>query len=121
MPRGQDVSSWTGPAFFRTAGVPIVAGRGFTDADRAGAQGVVVVNRTMAAKFWPNESPLGKRFHFHGKPPVATREEALAAAQALALRVLADKLEHGEAPAAPLDLSFVVNALDHLARLQGLP
>ena len=40
----------------------------------------------------------------------ATREEALAAAQALALRVLADKLEHGEAPADPLDLSFVVNA-----------
>ncbi|HEV3075426.1 MAG TPA: type II toxin-antitoxin system HicB family antitoxin [Thermoanaerobaculia bacterium] len=39
-----------------------------------------------------------------------TREEALAAAQALALRVLADKLEHGEAPAAPLDLSFVINA-----------
>jgi predicted RNase H-like HicB family nuclease len=39
-----------------------------------------------------------------------TREEALAAAQALALRVLADKLEHGEAPAVPLDLSFVVNA-----------
>jgi predicted RNase H-like HicB family nuclease len=40
----------------------------------------------------------------------ATREETLAAAQALALRVLADKLEHGEASAVPLDLSFVVNA-----------
>jgi predicted RNase H-like HicB family nuclease len=40
----------------------------------------------------------------------ATREEALAGAQALALRVVADKLEHGEAPAFPLDLSFVVNA-----------
>jgi predicted RNase H-like HicB family nuclease len=40
----------------------------------------------------------------------ATREEALASAQALALRVVADKLEHGEAPAVPLDLSFVINA-----------
>jgi predicted RNase H-like HicB family nuclease len=40
----------------------------------------------------------------------ATREAALAAAQALALRVVADRLEHGEAPAVPLDLSFVVNA-----------
>ncbi|HEV3075427.1 MAG TPA: ABC transporter permease [Thermoanaerobaculia bacterium] len=58
------------PAFFRTVGVPLVAGRAFTDADRAGAQPVVIVNRTMAEKFWPNESPLGKRFHFHGKPPV---------------------------------------------------
>lgn len=40
----------------------------------------------------------------------ATREKALAAAQALALRVVAEKLENGEAPAVPLDLSFVVNA-----------
>ena len=40
----------------------------------------------------------------------ATREEALAAAQALALRVLADKLEHGEVPSAPVDVSFAVAA-----------
>jgi predicted RNase H-like HicB family nuclease len=39
----------------------------------------------------------------------STRDEALAAAQALALRVLADKLEHGEATV-PLDLAFVVPA-----------
>ena len=40
----------------------------------------------------------------------STRDEALASAQALALRVVADQLEQGEAPAAPLALSFVVNA-----------
>lgn len=40
----------------------------------------------------------------------ATRDEALTGAQALALRVVADRLEHTETPAAPLDLSFVVNA-----------
>jgi predicted RNase H-like HicB family nuclease len=39
----------------------------------------------------------------------ATREEGLAAAQALALRVVANKLEHGEAPAVPLNLSFIFN------------
>ena len=38
----------------------------------------------------------------------ATREEALAAVQALALRVLADRLEHGEAvPEQLLNVSFV--------------
>jgi predicted permease len=58
------------PDFFRTVGVPIVAGRGFTDADRAGAQGVAIVNRTMAQKFWPNQSAIGRRFHFHGKPGI---------------------------------------------------
>jgi predicted RNase H-like HicB family nuclease len=39
-----------------------------------------------------------------------TREEALAAAQALALRVLADKLEHGEVPPEPVAVSFAVAA-----------
>jgi macrolide transport system ATP-binding/permease protein len=58
------------PAYMRTVGVPIVAGRGLTDADRAGTQPVVVVNRTMAEKFWPRQSALGKRFHFHSQPAV---------------------------------------------------
>ncbi len=58
------------PTYFHTVGVPLVAGRGFADADRAGAQRVVIVNRTMAEKFWPGRSALGKRFHFHGQPAV---------------------------------------------------
>jgi predicted RNase H-like HicB family nuclease len=37
----------------------------------------------------------------------ATEAQALASAQALALRVLADRLEHGEAEAGPLAVSFV--------------
>lgn len=39
-----------------------------------------------------------------------TREDALASAQALALRVLADKLEHGEAPVELMDIAFVLAA-----------
>jgi predicted RNase H-like HicB family nuclease len=40
----------------------------------------------------------------------ATEAEALASVQALALRVLADRLEHGEADAGPLAVSFVPHA-----------
>jgi predicted RNase H-like HicB family nuclease len=40
----------------------------------------------------------------------ATRGEALAAAEALALRSLADNLEHGEVPPEPVDVSFAVAA-----------
>jgi predicted RNase H-like HicB family nuclease len=36
----------------------------------------------------------------------STRDQALAGAQALALRVLADRIEHGELPPGSLDLSF---------------
>lgn len=40
----------------------------------------------------------------------SNRDDALHAAQALALRVLADKLEHGEAPVELVDVSFVLAA-----------
>jgi predicted RNase H-like HicB family nuclease len=40
----------------------------------------------------------------------STEAQALASAQALALRVLADRLEHGEADAGPLAVSFVPHA-----------
>jgi predicted RNase H-like HicB family nuclease len=39
-----------------------------------------------------------------------TREDALAKCQALALRVLADRIEHGEAPVGELAVSFVAAA-----------
>jgi predicted RNase H-like HicB family nuclease len=37
----------------------------------------------------------------------STREQALAAVEALALRVIADRLEHGEAAPQPLELAFI--------------
>src|SRR5690606_7509345 len=49
------------PAFFAALRLPIVAGRGFTDADRDGAPRVTVVNEALARRLWPDENPLGKR------------------------------------------------------------
>ena len=47
--------------FFATMGMRLLQGRTFSDADRAGAPDVVIVNETMAAQLWPGESPIGKR------------------------------------------------------------
>ena len=47
--------------FFRTLGMRIVNGRGFAEADRAGAPGVLVVSQEFARKFFPGESPVGKK------------------------------------------------------------
>ena len=47
------------PDFFRTVGVPLVAGRDFTATDSAGAPRVVIVNETMKQKFWPAGSAAG--------------------------------------------------------------
>ncbi|MCZ6918764.1 MAG: ABC transporter permease [Gemmatimonadetes bacterium] len=51
------------PDFFRTLGMPIVRGRGFTDADRADGGLVVVVNQRLAEQVWPGEDPIGKSLY----------------------------------------------------------
>jgi putative ABC transport system permease protein len=49
------------PGYFETMHTPLIAGRGFTDADNAGDRDVVVVDQLLAAKAFPNESAIGKR------------------------------------------------------------
>ena len=49
------------PEFFDTLALPIVRGRTFTAADRAGAPDVAIVNETMARRLWPDMDPIGKR------------------------------------------------------------
>ncbi len=49
------------PDYFSTLGITIVRGRAFTERDDERAPAVIVINETMAAKYWPGEEPLGKR------------------------------------------------------------
>ncbi|HEX5601996.1 MAG TPA: ABC transporter permease [Pyrinomonadaceae bacterium] len=49
------------PGYFTAMGVALLAGRDFTDADDMDHPGVVIINEAAAKRFWPNESPLGKR------------------------------------------------------------
>ena len=48
------------PSYFRTMGIPLLAGREFTDADNATGKRVMVINETMARQYWPRETPLGQ-------------------------------------------------------------
>jgi predicted permease len=57
------------PGFFTALGVPLLAGRVFTDQDGPGAVKVAVVDEEMVRRFWPHESPLGKRLSFDRKKP----------------------------------------------------
>jgi predicted permease len=52
--------------YFRTMGVSILEGRGFTDDDRVDTPRVAVVNETFARRFWPGESAVGKTFRTRG-------------------------------------------------------
>jgi putative ABC transport system permease protein len=60
------------PSYFTTIGTPIVRGRGFTTADREGATRVVMLSRSAARYYWPNDDPIGKRLSFEGGPGVFT-------------------------------------------------
>ncbi|HXX24819.1 MAG TPA: ABC transporter permease [Terriglobia bacterium] len=49
------------PDYLRAQGVPLLRGRDFTEADRAGSQGVVLTSALAARKWWPGQDPIGKR------------------------------------------------------------
>jgi predicted permease len=57
-----------GADFFHTLGVPILAGRDFTDADTAASPKVAIVNELFAKRFLPNENPLGH--HLSWRDPI---------------------------------------------------
>jgi putative ABC transport system permease protein len=54
------------PGYFNALGVPLVSGRFLDERDARGADLAVVINETMARRFWPNEDPLGRRFAIGG-------------------------------------------------------
>jgi putative ABC transport system permease protein len=49
------------PGYFRVLQISLTSGRLFTDDDRDGGHLVAIVNETLARRFWPEESALGKR------------------------------------------------------------
>ncbi|HQR35073.1 MAG TPA: ABC transporter permease [Blastocatellia bacterium] len=55
--------------FLEAMQIPLLAGRGLTSRDDANSPRVAVVNQTFANKYFPNESPIGKRFAFDPQKP----------------------------------------------------
>jgi predicted permease len=48
------------PEYFETARVRLVEGRSFDERDRVGSTQVVIINQTLAGRFWPGQSPIGR-------------------------------------------------------------
>ena len=49
------------PNYFETIGIPFIKGRLFDDHDQPNTPPVVIINQTMARRFWANEDPIGKQ------------------------------------------------------------
>lgn len=57
------------PNYFHTMEIPLLQGRDFTEQDTAEAQPVVIINETLAKRFFPGEDPIGKQLRItYGKP-----------------------------------------------------
>jgi putative ABC transport system permease protein len=62
-----ELTDWryASPNYFAALGAPIVAGRGFTDGDRAGSPPVAVVSEQFARRFFKGSSPLGRHIRVY--------------------------------------------------------
>ena len=56
----------TTPGYGAALGIPLLRGRAFTEADRADAPAVALVNRALAERLWPGQDPLGKQIKYGG-------------------------------------------------------
>ena len=56
-----------GPRYLETVGIPLLRGRTLSETDQPNTPIAVVVNETMAKKFWPEQDAIGKRFKFFGQ------------------------------------------------------
>ena len=76
FPEGHEASNGTtgtfvvcdtiGPGYLSTMNIALHRGRDLGEADKMGAPLAVLVNETMAKRFWPNEEAVGRRFKFYG-------------------------------------------------------
>jgi predicted permease len=60
------------PGYFSTLGIPMRKGRVFTDDDRLGTDRVVVIDKNLAATYWPGQDPIGKRIRGGSSAPWVT-------------------------------------------------
>jgi predicted permease len=60
------------PDYFSAMGTPLLRGRNFLYSDTASSQSVVIVNATMAKRYWPGENPLGKQLSLGNSPSKMT-------------------------------------------------
>ena len=66
---GEDMNidlNMVGADYLHTLQIPLISGRDFTEQDRADSPKVVIVNQTLAKRFWPGQDATGHRLRMWG-------------------------------------------------------
>jgi putative ABC transport system permease protein len=74
---GVDQAAWirrVTPGYFETMGIPLVAGRDFAASDGPDDARVVIINQTFAARYFPNQNPVGRRINVNNPSDPVWRE-----------------------------------------------
>ena len=67
LPAGEDIDfNEISPGYFQVMRVPLLSGRDFGDADRAGSEPSVILNEAAARRYFPAQDPIGRLVHFEG-------------------------------------------------------
>ncbi|HET9319127.1 MAG TPA: FtsX-like permease family protein, partial [Bryobacteraceae bacterium] len=56
--------------YFQAMGIPLRRGRFFTDSDKRGSPPVMIIDETLAAKYWPGKDPIGRRISVMSDKPL---------------------------------------------------
>ena len=62
---------YVGGDYFESMGIALLSGRVFDERDHADAAPVVMINQKAAERYWPGESPVGKRVSFDSQSWIA--------------------------------------------------
>jgi predicted permease len=113
------------PGYFRTMGIPFVAGRDFTEQDTAARPKVVIINETMAHYFFGNKDPLGKKIGTEDDPQAPPNREIIGVVKdAKYVRLSEAPRRHFYAPMAQearlLDMTLEVRTAGDPARIGDL-
>ncbi len=67
-PDGESSARTISSNYFAVMAIPLIAGRTFTDSDRAGAPDVAIINQHLARQLFPNRNPLGEKLKEGSRP-----------------------------------------------------
>jgi len=110
-----------GPDYFRTMGVPVVAGREFTWRDDKNSPGVVIVSEAFTRRYWPGEVALGKRVKYGPQDSSQPWMQVIGIVGDLKFASLRQDPESGGVLYGPVLQSHMINGMSAIVRAQSDP